>query len=62
MFYVYEWYIVDTNEVFYVGKGTRNRYRVRKHNRYFDDFIRRYECDSRIVKEFESEQDAFEFE
>lgn len=62
MFYVYEWYIVDTNEVFYVGKGTRNRYRVRSHNRYFDDFIRRYECDSRIVKEFESEQDAFEFE
>lgn len=24
-FYVYEWYIVETGEVFYVGKGTGNR-------------------------------------
>ena len=28
MFYVYEYYNTETLEVFYVGKGTRNRYRV----------------------------------
>lgn len=62
MYYVYEWFIVETNEVIYVGKGTRNRYRVRKHNRFFNDMIRRFRCDSRIVKEFDSEKDAFEYE
>lgn len=62
MFYVYEWYLVDTNEVFYVGKGTRNRYKVRKHNKLFNDTIANNKCDSRIVKEFESEQDAFAYE
>lgn len=62
MFYVYEWFIKDTNEVFYVGKGTGNRYRVRKHNNFFNDMIKRYECDSRIVEYFENEIDAFDFE
>ena len=27
-FYVYEWYNIDTNEVFYVGKGCGNRYKT----------------------------------
>lgn len=62
MYYVYEWYIVNTNEVIYVGKGTGRRYRVRKHNKFFNDMICRYKCDSRIVKEFEDEKDAFEYE
>lgn len=62
MYYVYEWYIIETNEVFYVGKGTRNRYRVKKHNRFFNDFISRFKCDSRIIKRFEKEEDAFSYE
>ncbi len=62
MFYVYEWFIKETNEVIYVGKGTGRRYKVRKHNRFFNDMINRYECDSRIVKEFSSEDDAFRYE
>lgn len=36
MFYVYEWFIKETNEVIYVGKGKGKRYKVRKHNRLFD--------------------------
>ena len=59
MFYVYEWFIKNTNEIIYVGKGSKNRYKVRKHNYIFNEFIKRYNCDSRIVKYFESEKEAF---
>lgn len=62
MYYVYEWFVVETNEIFYVGKGTGNRFKVRKHNRFFDDFISRYNCDSRIIKKFDREEDAFSYE
>jgi transposase len=62
MFYVYEWFIKNTNEIFYVGKGCRNRYKVRKHNRLFNFILQNNECESRIIKEFENEKDAFEFE
>ena len=62
MFYVYEWFIVDTNEIIYVGKGTRNRYKFRQHNKLFNEMIERYECSSRIIKEFENEKDAFQYE
>ena len=62
MFYVYEWYIKDTNEVIYVGKGCRNRFKVKKHNCFFNDMINRFDCDSRIIKYFENEEDAFAYE
>ena len=62
MFYVYEWFVKQTDEIFYVGKGCNNRYKVRKHNKFFNDFINRHDCDSRIIKKFESEQDAFAYE
>lgn len=62
MYYVYEWYIKDTNEVIYVGKGTKNRYKVKKHNRFFNDMIKRFDCSSRIIKEFNTEKEAFEYE
>lgn len=62
MFYVYEWYIVETNEIIYVGKGTKNRYKVTKHNNLFNEMIKRFECSSRIVREFDTEKDAFEYE
>lgn len=62
MYYVYEWFIKETGEIIYVGKGTRRRYKVRKHNYLFNEMIRRYDCDSRIVREFEEEKDAFDYE
>ena len=62
MFYVYEWFIVETNFVFYVGKGCRNRYKVRKHNKLFNYIINTENCESRIVKYFETEKEAFEYE
>lgn len=62
MYYVYEWFIVKTGEIIYVGKGTGRRYKVRKHNNLFNEMIRRFECESRIVKWFDSEEDAFSYE
>ena len=62
MFYVYEWYITDTQEIIYVGKGCRNRYKVTKHNKFFNEMIKRYNCQSRIIKKFENEKDAFDYE
>ena len=61
-FYVYEWFIKNTNEVFYVGKGSNNRYKVRKHNYLFNYILENNICDSRIIKEFNSEKEAFEYE
>ena len=62
MYYVYEWYIIETGEIIYVGKGTRNRYKVRKHNSLFNEMIKRFECDSRIIRTFDNELDAFSYE
>ena len=61
MFYVYEWYIKDTNEIFYVGKGIGKRYKVTKgRNSQFNKMLEKYDCDSRIIKWFKNEKDAFE--
>lgn len=63
MFYVYEWYNVNTEEIFYVGKGTNNRYKqVSKRNQKFKDYYENNECAVRIVKNFEEEEDAFAYE
>ena len=62
MYYVYEWFNTKTNEIFYVGKGTKKRYKDRKRNSDFNDYIKNNNCDSRIIKYFENEKDAFEFE
>ena len=61
-FYVYEWFIVETNEIFYVGKGCRNRYKVKKHNSVFNYILKHNNCESRIIKFFDEEKDAFEYE
>lgn len=62
MYYVYEWFIISSGEIIYVGKGTGRRFKVRKHNKFFDEMIKRENCDSRIIKYFDNEQDAFLFE
>lgn len=51
MFYVYEYYKVDNDEVFYVGKGTGRRYlEVHNRNKYFNAVYSKYDCDVRIIK------------
>lgn len=62
MYYVYEWYEIDTGEIFYVGKGCGERYKCRKRNRKFNEYIKSHECESRIIKYFDTEEEAFVYE
>ena len=62
MFYVYEWFIIETGEIIYVGKGCNRRYKVTKHNKFFNDMIKRHKCESRIIKTFDIEKEAFDYE
>lgn len=63
MYYVYEFYIIETNEIIYAGKGKGNRYKVRTgRNKLLTEMLKRFKCNSRIVKMFESEKEAFEYE
>jgi len=62
-FYVYEWYLKSTNEVFHVGKGSGNRYKERKahRNEYFQNVLRKHgeDVDVRIVRANLTEQEAW---
>lgn len=63
MFYVYEWYVKETEEIFYVGKGCRNRYKQTKsRNKLFKLYFENFNCESRIIKVFNSEDEAFKYE
>ena len=62
-FYVYEWYNIQTQEVFYVGKGSGKRFQDRVHrNKKFLEYIENNKVNSKIVKYFSSEQEAFDYE
>lgn len=62
-FYVYEWFNEETDEVFYVGKGSGKRYKdIKNRNKFFLKYIEDNKVGSRIVKYFENEDDAFNYE
>ncbi len=62
-FYVYEWFIKNTNEIFYVGKGCKNRYKeIKRRNKIFKIFYENFDCDVKIIKYFDNEDEAFCFE
>ena len=62
-FYVYIWKDLSTNEVFYVGKGCKKRYKdLSNRNKRFVDFIATHDVTSESVKYFDAEEDAFAFE
>lgn len=62
MFYIYEWFNKKTNEIFYVGKGTNNRYKVKNRNSKFNKYISENECDVRIIAYYEDELLCFKKE
>ena len=62
-FYIYEWYNIDTGVVFYVGKGTNNRYKVLSNrNKYFLNYYNKYNCNVRKVFTELTEEEAFKKE
>lgn len=61
--YVYEWFNVDTNEVFYVGKGRNDRiHSMKNRNQYFLRYVEKYNCDCRIVKDNMTDDEAYQYE
>ena len=62
-YYVYEWFIKETGEIFYVGKGSGNRVTSNKdRNEYFKNIRKKYECDYKIVYDNLSEEEAYNLE
>lgn len=62
-YYVYEWYIEETQEVFYVGKGANRRYKeCKRRNKMFLDFYNSHICNVRLVYERLTEEEAFKKE
>lgn len=63
IFYVYEWYNLDSGEVFYVGKGKGYRYKDKiSRNKFFRNYENKYNCNVRKIKENLTEKEAFELE
>lgn len=62
IYYVYEWYNVDTGEIFYVGRGCGDRYRNRGESERNAQFIRYLKehpnCESRKIAENLDEETA----
>lgn len=62
-FYVYEWYVLETGEIFYVGKGCKKRCSsVSKRNQIFKNYLKFYNCSYRKIKFFDSESEALKYE
>ncbi|GAA3347837.1 hypothetical protein GCM10017717_23060 [Deinococcus persicinus] len=62
-FYVYEWFIKETGEIFYVGKGRGNRFKEFHQRAYEAEKIRKkFETDNRFVAKGLTEDEAIELE
>lgn len=62
-FYIYEWYVVDTNEVFYVGKGCGDRVNsLKSRSNLFIKIRNNLNCAYRLVYEDLDEEKSLELE
>lgn len=62
-YYIYEWFNIDNHEVFYVGKGRKNRYKtISGRNPYFINYYNKYNCNVRIIFSDLTEDEAFNLE
>ena len=62
-FYVYEWFVVETGEIFYIGKGRGNRYKAYHSRAYEAERIRAmYNTDIRFVAKNLTEEESVRLE
>lgn len=62
-YYVYEYFNIETNHVFYVGMGKDDRWKkIRGRNQYFLRYYEKYNCDVRKVAEHLTQEEAWEKE
>lgn len=62
-YYVYEWYIVETGEIFYVGQGCGGRFRnITKRSVYFKEIYNNNNCQSRKIHINLTQEEAFKLE
>ena len=63
MFYVYGHYKYDTGEVFYIGKGQGDRRNSEvDRSLHWKHIVKKHGYWSDIIEEFETEEDAFQYE
>jgi hypothetical protein len=63
-FYTYAHYTADTNEIFYIGKGSRNRYRqLSNRNKWWHNKVNKHQgFVSKILAWWETETEALDHE
>lgn len=65
-YYVYEWYNVDTGEIFYVGtSGAKYRYKQynpKQRNKNFTEYYNTHNCSSRIIKNNLTQEEGWNWE
>lgn len=62
-FYVYVWWNDDKEEIFYVGKGTKNRYKDKcERNKWFTNIIKKHNCHPEIIISGLTSKEALEYE
>lgn len=62
-YYVYEYWRLDNNTCFYVGKGTKSRYiSMKNRNRNFLNIVNKIDCCVTIIKTDLTEAEALELE
>ena len=62
-YYVYRWYDIDTNETFYIGKGTKNRLNVLcNRSKAFMKYYQSHNCANEKIKDNLTEEEAYSLE
>lgn len=62
-YYVYRWYDLDTNETFYIGKGTNGRLNVvAGRSKAFTKYYNEHNCASEKIQDNMSEEEAYQLE
>lgn len=64
IYYVYKWFLKDTGQIFYIGKGTGDRYKqTYGRNKIFQQYYKnKKNCDKAIIEEFVNEEQALQRE